>query len=224
MGTFEYSLGEELGVFAESSLLVNQMTWGILKDSIKGLQDFLVGLRNFREAECRVNMADPAGSFVGYVDLKIRKASSKLHLARDVLTLPTVNHDSKVTAPLSVDENVHIDIRPSWWRVDLVAVKMLLVVVEDWAKEAVERTHPGQPLREGGLQKSLGDGVVLKMQRAPGKVLTYGLVLETVKRLLAWELYTGKGKAVEFGIIQHGFIKGSGSIKREKYRRLEAAT
>lgn len=96
MGTFEYSLGEELGVFAESSPLVYQMTWGILKDSIKGLQDFLVGLRNFREAECFVNMADPAGSFVGYVDLKIRKAPSKLHLARDVLTLPTENHDSKL--------------------------------------------------------------------------------------------------------------------------------
>lgn len=97
MGTFEYSLGEELGVFAESSqALVYQMTWGILKDSIKGLQKFLVELRNFREAECRVNMADPAGSFVGYVNLKIRKAHSKLDLARDVLTLPTKNHDSRL--------------------------------------------------------------------------------------------------------------------------------
>lgn len=119
---------------------------------------------------------------------------------------------------------MHIDIRPSWRRLDLVAVQMLLVVVEDWAEEAVERTHPDQPLREGGLQKSLGDGVVLKMQRAPGKALTYGLVLETVRRLLAWELNKGKGKAVEFGILQHGFIKGSGSIKQEKYRSLEAAT
>ncbi|KAI4092428.1 MAG: hypothetical protein LQ344_003494 [Seirophora lacunosa] len=227
MGTFEWSLGEELEVFAESSpALAHQMTWGVLKDAIKGLQDFLVGLGYYREAACRVSMADPAGSFVGFLDLHFRREPHQLHVARDASTIPVVKDNSNLTEPLGVVENVHLDIRPLgpfWRRLDLVAVQMLLAVTQNWAEEAAERMHVDQPILGGGLKRSLGDGVVLSMQRTPGKALTYGLVLETVKKLWAWELSTGKGRAVQFGIIDHGLLKGSGRLEKETYQRLEVA-
>lgn len=100
---------------------------------------------------------------------------------------------------------------------------MLLAVTQSWAEEAAERMHVDQPILGGGLKRSLGDGVVLSMQRTPGKALTYGLVLETVKKLWAWELSTGKGRAVQFGIIDHGLLKGSGRLEKETYQRLEVA-
>lgn len=122
-----------------------------------------------------------------------------------------------------MDENVHIDIRPSWRRLDFYAVRNVLAVTQDWAEANIERTWTGQPIQGGVVERSLGEGVELHMVEALGKRLTYGLVLETVKRLLEWELSVGKGKAVEFGILDHGFLKGAGGIRKDKLRSLDFA-
>lgn len=96
------------------------------------------------------------------------------------------------------------------------AVQVLLALTEHWAQEAVERLQGDVPIEHGSFERSLGDGVVISMQRTPGKTLTYRLVAETVQRLWAWEMSTGKGKAVEFGILDHQKLRGIGSLKREK--------
>lgn len=93
MGMFEWDLGEDLEIFAESSLtLLRPMTWSILRDAIRGLQEFLTGLKNYREAACRVNLGDPIGLFTGYIDLKARVRTPKTKVTRDVPTLPLGNN------------------------------------------------------------------------------------------------------------------------------------
>lgn len=124
---------------------------------------------------------------------------------------------------LGIDENVHIDLRPSWRRLDFIAVRNVLVITQDWAEENIERGWAGRYLPYPRIEKTLGEGVELTMVQTPGKHLTYGLVLEAVKRLLEWETTVGKGKAVQFGILDHGIVKGAGSIRKAKIRSLDSA-
>lgn len=93
MGMFEWDMGEDLQLFAESSLVLDhQMTWAILMNAIKGLQDFLIGLQNYREASCQVSLVGPARTFVGYLDLRTRLERPKTNVGRDVPTVLVVNH------------------------------------------------------------------------------------------------------------------------------------
>ncbi|KAL8897939.1 MAG: hypothetical protein Q9207_006954 [Kuettlingeria erythrocarpa] len=89
LGMFEWNLGEELEIFAESSLTMDrQMTWVILLDAIEGLQDFLIGLRYYREAACQVSLAGAMRTFVGYIDLRAKPSSSRIHVARSLPAIP----------------------------------------------------------------------------------------------------------------------------------------
>ncbi|KAL8762144.1 MAG: hypothetical protein Q9184_001800 [Pyrenodesmia sp. 2 TL-2023] len=228
MGMFEWDLGEGLEILAENSVtLEHQMTWVILMDAIKGLQEFLDGLENYREAACQVSLAGSVRTSVGYINLRIKPTSSEINVRRSLPTIPVVDHHRNISAPsLDIDDNIHIDLRPSWRRLDFIAVRNVLVITQDWAEENIERGWPGRYLQYPRFERSLGEGVELNMAQAPGKHLTYGLVLETVKRLLEWETTVGKGgkgKAVEFGILDHGIVKGAGSIRKEKIKRLESA-
>lgn len=93
MGMFEWDLGEGLEIFAESSVdLGHQMTWVILMDAIKGLRDFLVGLKNYREAACQVSLAGTVRTSVGYIDLRTKPTSSEINVRRSFPTIPVVDH------------------------------------------------------------------------------------------------------------------------------------
>lgn len=122
-----------------------------------------------------------------------------------------------------------MDIRPQRQRLDIRAVRNVLVVAQDWAEENIERAYPGQAINHGGFERTLGEGVGLAMVQVPGKRLTYGLVLEVLKRLLAWEMDVSKwgtipfGKAVEFGILEQGTLKAVGSIKKDRIRSMDVA-
>lgn len=92
MGMFEWDLGEELEIFAESSLTLDrQMTWVILMDAIKGLQGFLIGLRYYREATCQISLSGPMRTFVGYIDLRAKPSSSTINVARSLPAIPMVD-------------------------------------------------------------------------------------------------------------------------------------
>lgn len=116
---------------------------------------------------------------------------------------------------------MHIDIRPLWQRLDLIAVRNVLVITKDWAEEAIERGRAQWAIEHHGLERTLFEGVEIRMVEAPGKDLTYHLVNETVTRLLAWEMTRGKGRAVEFGILKQAVLKGAGSIRKGKIRSLD---
>ncbi|KAL8719076.1 MAG: hypothetical protein Q9225_003871 [Loekoesia sp. 1 TL-2023] len=230
LGIFEWDLGEDLEIFAESSLtLLRPMTWSILRDAIRGLQEFLIGLKNYREAACRVHLGDPIGLFIGYIDLKARVRIPKTKVTRDVPTLPLGNNTKPSTGTFQINENVQMDLRPQRQRLDIRAVRNVLVVAQDWAEDNIERAYPGQTIDHGEFERTLGEGVELAMVRAPGKRLTYGLVLEALKRLLAWEMDVSKwgtmpfGKAVEFGVLEQGTLKAVGSIKKDRIKSTDVA-
>ncbi|KAL8937230.1 MAG: hypothetical protein Q9211_003787 [Gyalolechia sp. 1 TL-2023] len=213
-GRFQLDVGERLEIDASTSpALIAPMTWSILRDVIEGLQEFLVGPRN-REASCRVMIGDALGLFTGNVNLRTRVAAPKTPVARDFPTLP-VGNDSKLIAPsLHVGEEVQIDLRPQRQRLDYQAVRNVLAITRDWAMENIERLGRASPIEHRGFERSLAEGVRIYMVQAPGKTLTYGLVLDTVERLMFWEMFVSRGKAVEFGILEHGVLKGVGSIKK----------
>ena len=106
-------------------------------------------------------------------------------------------------------------------------MRNILVVTEAWAAENIERAFPAQRIDYPRIERSLNEGVQITITQAPGKRLTYGLVLETVRRLLAWEMGITQGgakqfgKAVEFGILEQGTLKAAGSIKKERIRGVD---
>lgn len=125
-----------------------------------------------------------------------------------------------------MNPNVHVDIHPYFFsRLDIIAVINILAVTKDWALENIQRVGPNRSIDHGELWKTLAEGVQIKMSAAPRKSLTYGLVVETVDRLLMWELdqhkKKGTARAVEFGILEFGVVKGAGSIRKDKGRRLD---
>ncbi|KAL9040984.1 MAG: hypothetical protein Q9180_001569, partial [Flavoplaca navasiana] len=133
---------------------------------------------------------------------------------------------SSLPSPLRLNPNVHVDIHPSFFsRLDIRAVIDVLVVTKDWALENMERVGPHHAIDHGELWKTLADGVQIKMSAAPQKRLTYGLVVETIDRLLAWELdqhrKRGTARALQFGILEHGVVKGTGSMKKDNRHRLD---
>ena len=103
----------------------------------------------------------------------------------------------------------------------------ILVVTKDWALENIESAGPNRPIDHGEVWKTLADGVQIQMSAAPQKRLTYALVMETMDRLLAWELdqykKRGTARAIQFGILEHGVVKGTGSIKKDNRHRLDVA-
>lgn len=89
--------------------------------------------------------------------------------------------------------------------------------------ENIERSGREMTIMHGGFERSLAEGVKISMVQAPGKRLTYGLVLETVDKLFIWEMFVSRGKAVEFGILEQGALKGVGSIKKAFMNSVDAA-
>ncbi|KAL8737590.1 MAG: hypothetical protein Q9181_001532 [Wetmoreana brouardii] len=220
-GLFEYDLGEDIEISVDSPpSLTHHMTWRILEDVIHGLQEFLVGMKNYREASCCVFAADPAGLFLGYVDVRKRSQPRQANIARSLPALVSTDDNSNPSALLRrLDQNVHVDIRPQWSRLDIRAVRNVLVVSEDWAREGAERFSPDQRIPNDRYEYTLFEGVQIRMIAAPSKRLTYHLALETIERLLTWEMTVSKGKAVEFGILEQGVLKGAGSIKKDARRK-----
>lgn len=97
MGRFEWDLGEELEIIAGSSVtLDHQMTWVMLMNAVKGLQDFLVGLKNYREAACQVSLAGSVRTSVGYIDLRIKPTSSGINVRRSLPIIPVGNHHTNM--------------------------------------------------------------------------------------------------------------------------------
>lgn len=97
MGMFEWDLGEDLEMVAASPLeLIHVMTWVDLKNAIKGLQEFLIGRQNYREAACRVSLSHPMGLFIGHVDVIKRPISGKINVGRSVTTIPGVNDNTNL--------------------------------------------------------------------------------------------------------------------------------
>lgn len=93
-------------------------------------------------------------------------------------------------------------------------MRNVLAVTRDWLLENIEGSGRQTSVIHGGFDKSLAEGVQISMIQAPGKSLTYGLALDTVERLMIWEMFIGRGKAVDFGILENGVLKGAGSIKK----------
>ncbi|KAI4172956.1 MAG: hypothetical protein LQ343_003243 [Gyalolechia ehrenbergii] len=223
-GMFEWDLGERLEIDAKTSpALIAPMTWSIFVDAIGGLREFLVGLKSGREAACRVMIGDAFGLFAGYVELRTRVPAPKAHIARDVPILPVVNDPKLIAPPLHIGEDVQIDLRPQRQRLEYQAVRNVLAVTRDWVMENIERSGREMTIMHGGFERSLAEGVKISMVQAPGKRLTYGLVLETVDKLFIWEMFVSRGKAVEFGILEQGALKGVGSIKKAFMNSVDAA-
>ncbi|KAL8699048.1 MAG: hypothetical protein Q9201_006222 [Fulgogasparrea decipioides] len=222
-GLFEYDLGDDIEISADSpASLTRHITWRILEDVIHGLQGFLVGMKNYREASCRVYAADPAGVFLGYVHVRKRSEPRQANIARSLPALVPADDDASPSALLRrFDQNIHVDIRPQWSRLDIRAVRNVLVVAEDWAREGAERFSPYQSIPNDRYEYTLFEGVQIRLIAAPSKRLSYHLALETFERLLTWEMALSKGKAVEFGILEQGVLKGAGSIKKDTRRRVD---
>ncbi|KAL8949126.1 MAG: hypothetical protein Q9222_004737 [Ikaeria aurantiellina] len=222
-GLFHWDLGEELEINADSPPELDRpMTWTLLKDAITGLQEFLIGLKNYRAAACRVNFAGPGGAFLGYLDVRRRRQVAHTNAIRDLI-LPSLNATSISDSSVGIDTRVQVDIRPQRQRLDIHAVWEVLVVSQDWAQEKIERTHPDQYIDHNYFDRTMGEGVMLTMVAAPGKHLTYGLVLEALGRLMKWEIDERNARAVEFGIVSSGILKGAGSIKKDNRKRLDSA-
>lgn len=82
-GWYDWDMGEEIGMVAESpTSLDHHMTWSILENVLRGLQEVTVEKKNYREVACRVNMAGPAGSFLGYVDVGRRSRRPRADAVR----------------------------------------------------------------------------------------------------------------------------------------------
>ncbi|KAL9599618.1 MAG: hypothetical protein Q9219_003701 [cf. Caloplaca sp. 3 TL-2023] len=219
LDTFEWDMGEDLEIIAITShTFVRPMTWLILRDAIKGMQEFLIGLKNYREASCRVYWADASGLFTGHVNLRRRLTVPKTNVARDIPNLTVADETGQAVTTLEVDGDVQLDLRPQRQRLDYRGVRNLLVVTRDWAKQNIERSHEDQTIDHGRFERSLGEGVQISMVQAPSKRLTYGLVLEIVEKLLFWEMFVSRGKAVDFGILENHVLKGVGSITKEQIR------
>ncbi|KAL8716104.1 MAG: hypothetical protein Q9220_000009 [cf. Caloplaca sp. 1 TL-2023] len=221
-GLFDWDMGEELEISVDSPPELDRpMTWALLKDTITGLQDFLIGSNNYRAASCRINFAGPRGAFLGYLNVGRRLKAAHKNAIRD-LVLPSLNATNTLDSDVGVDANVHVDIRPQRQRLDLHAVWEVIVVSQGWAQEQMERTNPNHYIENDYFDRTLGGGVLLSMVAAPGKHLTYGLVLEALGRLKTWEVDERNARAVEFGIVSSGILKGAGSIKKDNGKRLSS--
>ncbi|KAI4261673.1 MAG: hypothetical protein L6R42_003126 [Xanthoria sp. 1 TBL-2021] len=226
--SFEWDQGGDLEFVAKSSHELGRgLTWAMTREVIEGLQDFLVGAKRFQESSCRVNLATGGKNILGYVDVRRKKETRQPNLVRG-LPVPLLMNGKNITVPLPVrmNPNVHVDIHPSFFsRLDIVAVINILAVTKDWALENIQRVGPNRPIDHGELWKTLAEGVQIKMSAAPPMSLTYGLVVDTVDRLLMWELdqhkKKGTARAVQFGILEFGVVKGAGSIKKDNRRRLD---
>ncbi|KAL8648229.1 MAG: hypothetical protein Q9226_006080 [Calogaya cf. arnoldii] len=227
MNSLERDQGEDLEFVAKSSQESSHgLTWASTKEVIEGLQDILIEAEQFQEASCRVNLAIGGKDFLGYVDVRRKKETRQTILIRN-LPSPLLQNSMNISTlpfPVRLDPNVHVDFHPAFFsRLDMRAVIGLLALTKDWARENVERFGPQRPIDNGQVWKTLSEGVQIKMSAVPHKRLTYGLVVETVDRLMMWELQhvkKGTTPAVEFGILEFGVFKGSGSIRKENVRRL----
>ncbi|KAL8786554.1 MAG: hypothetical protein Q9213_002690 [Squamulea squamosa] len=227
----KWDLGQDLEFVAESSQdLAHPLTWALTRDAVEGLQRFLIESKRDREASCTVNLANAAKSFVGFVNVRRKKLLRRINPVRNLPVLPSTNNKnvSTLSIPVGQDPNVHIDFHPSFFsRLNIHDVIGLLAVTKDWALENMERTSPHQPIDHGAVWKTLGDGIRIKMAAAPRKSLTYGLVVETVERLLRWEINQcnarGTARAVDFAILELGVLKGTGSIKKDRGQRMDVA-
>ncbi|KAL8673243.1 MAG: hypothetical protein Q9168_002319 [Polycauliona sp. 1 TL-2023] len=230
MDILEWDQGRDLEFVAESVRRSTQaLTWALTKEVIEELQRFVGGVTGYRETSCRVNLATGGKDLLGYVNVRRRKAIRQTNLVRS-LPVPLSINNKNISFPssLGINPNVHVDMHPSFFsRLDIRAVIDVLAVTKDWALENAERVGPNGPIDHGELWRSLADGVQIKMSAAPQKRLTYGLVAETVDRLLIWELdqhkKRGTAKAVEFGILDSGVLKGVGSIEKDKRHQIDIA-
>ncbi|KAL9637903.1 MAG: hypothetical protein Q9204_001693 [Flavoplaca sp. TL-2023a] len=219
---FEWDHGEDLNLVAQSSWPSNQgLIWASTKKFLGGLADFFAGANGHREAGCCVNLANQTLSG------RRKQETPQTKVVRS-LPLPLLMNGKNLSlpSPLRLNPNVHVDIHASFFsRLDIRAVIDILVVTKDWALENTERVGPHHTIDHGEVWKTLADGVQIKMSAAPQKRLTYGLVVETIDRLLAWELdqhkKKGTARALQFGILEHGVVKGTGSIKKDNRHRLD---
>ena len=123
---------------------------------------------------------------------------------------------------MGLDPNVHIEFHPSFFfsRLDIYKVVGLIAIAKDWALDNLEHGSPNRPIEHGEFWKSLAEGVLLKMSAAPGKRLTYGLVVETLDRLMIWEkdqyARRSTARAVDFAVLENGIVKGAGSIRKDR--------
>ncbi|CAO1598888.1 hypothetical protein XANCAGTX0491_002644 [Xanthoria calcicola] len=228
MDSFEWAQGEDLEFVAESSRGSSRgLTWALTREVIERLQDSLVGAKRFQEFSCRVNLATAGNDSLGHIDVRRKKETRHPNLIRS-LPVPLLMDGkiiSNVPFPVSMNPNVHVDIHPSFFsRLDIRAVINILAVTKVWALENIERVGPNRRIDHDEVWKTLAEGVQIKMSAVPHKSLTYGLVVETLERLLIWELdqhkKKGTARAVEFGILEFGVLKGTGSIKKDNRRRL----
>ncbi|KAL8873532.1 MAG: hypothetical protein Q9174_001013 [Haloplaca sp. 1 TL-2023] len=189
-GLFEFDLHDGIEFAADSPPeLASHITFAILESVVHGLSDFLMGLKNYREAACQVRTAGPEGQFLG---------SS---LSR------------RINVPINAA--VYIDIRAQWTRLDLRAVHSVLVIARQWATDRMRSMPPyRQYVPNGHYEVSLFEGAELIITAAPRKVLTYELALRAFERLLEWEMNGTKGRAVQFGVLDGTVLMAAGSIKK----------
>ena len=91
--TFKWDTGEALAIFAESSLdSPSQMTWSILRDAIRGLQEFSITSTNYCEATCHIYLGNPTGPFAGVINLDSRQITPYKIVPRDSPTSPVANN------------------------------------------------------------------------------------------------------------------------------------
>lgn len=87
---FEFDLGEDLEFVAESLPALSQrLTWTFTKDTIAGLQQFLIQDKRYREASCRVNRASGDKAYLGSVDLRKRTTPPRTNLVRSLPHSPS---------------------------------------------------------------------------------------------------------------------------------------
>ncbi|KAL8664754.1 MAG: hypothetical protein Q9202_002757 [Teloschistes flavicans] len=134
------------------------------------------------------------------------------------LLITTPNTLETALAPRADDPDIYIDVRPQWSRLDFAAVRAVLLVAEHWAQSGINDTSPYNPIPHNQYAITLFEGAELSMRAAPGRQLTFHVALETFQRLLKWEGERGRGKAVQFGIMQQRTLMGVGEIKRGKIR------
>lgn len=169
----------------------------------------------------------------GSTDTHLNSLSTpNLIVARDIPTLPIGNDSTlwaldfsfhtplymlivfRITPPLPISAEAQIDLRPQRQRLDYQAVRNILAVTRDWLLENIEDNGRQTSIAHGGFVRSLAEGVQISMVQAPTKRLTYGLALDAVERLIIWEMFIGRGKAVDFGVLENGVLKGAGGIKK----------